>query len=101
MNSNPPPFRWDCGALLIAVKVQPRASANQWLGRAGDQFRVRITAPPVDGKANSALREFIATVFGVAVSQVELLKGDNSRIKRLRILAPRLLPEGITTPPPV
>ena len=58
----------------------------------GDHFRVRIQAPPVEGKANGALCRFLAESFGVPLSQVELLAGAQSRAKRLLIRAPRRLP---------
>jgi len=62
------------------------------------RFRVRITAPPVDGQANAHLREFLAALFGVAKSRVALLAGETGRDKRLRIIAPNRLPPGIEPP---
>lgn len=95
MSRNPPPYRWDNGHLSITVKIQPRAAANAWNGLNGDHFRVRIAAPPVDGKANDELVSFIATLFGVSRSRVELVSGDSARIKRIRILNPTKLPPDI------
>ena len=68
---------------MLAV---PNARASEVVGweddsRAGRVLRVKIAAPPVDGKANAALREFLACHFGLPKSKVVLEKGDSSRIK--------------------
>ncbi|HRD65878.1 MAG TPA: DUF167 family protein [Candidatus Competibacter sp.] len=88
-------YRWDGADLILNVRVQPRASRDEWLAPRDDRIGVRIVAPPVDGKANAHLREFLATLFGVAKSQVTLLAGETGRDKRLRIAGPRRLPPGI------
>jgi uncharacterized protein (TIGR00251 family) len=89
-------YRWDGDDLIICVHVQPRASRNEWVGPHGAGFKLRITAPPVDGKANAHVIDYLAGLFGVAKSQVELLAGETDRRKRLRIRGPRRLPPGIT-----
>ena len=61
----------------------------------GDQLKVRITAAPVDGKANAHLRRFLARLFGVPASRVELLASEQARTKRLRIRAPVRVPDVI------
>lgn len=88
-------YRWDAGDLLLSVRVQPRAKRDELLGPAGDHLRVRITAPPVEGKANEHLRGFLADLFGVLRSQVILVAGERGRIKRIRIRNPARLPQGI------
>lgn len=88
-------YRWDGSDLILNARVQPRAGRDQWLEPRGDRIWIRIAAPPVDGKANVHLRAFLATLFGVARSQVRLLAGETGRDKRLRIAAPRRLPPGI------
>lgn len=62
------------------------------VGPQGGYLKVQVTAPPVEGKANEHLRCFLALEFGVPRSRVELLKGAQGRLKRVRILAPRKLP---------
>ena len=91
-------FRWDGDDLLLEVRVQPRASRDEIVGPHGDRLKVRITAPPVDGKANTHLAKYLAKSFGVAPSAVTLEGGETGRGKRLRIRAPRELPAvtGIT-----
>lgn len=91
-------YHWDGADLILQVRTQPRASHDRWAGLLDDRFRVRITAPPVDGQANVHLREFLATLFGVAKSQVALLAGETGRDKRWRIAAPKQLPPGIEPP---
>ena len=68
---------------MLAV---PNARAGEVIGweddpRAGRVMRVKVAAPPVEGKANAALREVLAKQFGVAKSQVVLAKGSTSRVK--------------------
>lgn len=91
-------YVWDGANLILRVRVQPRASRDEWLEPRDDRFRARITAPPVDGKANAHLQLFLAELFGVAKSQVALLAGETGRDKRWRIVAPRRLPPGIDWP---
>jgi len=92
-------YVWAGADLILWLRVQPRASRDEWVGAAAAQFRVRITAPPVDGQANAHLQAFLATLFGVAKSRVTLLAGDKGRDKRWRITAPQRLPSGIAPPP--
>jgi uncharacterized protein len=70
----------------IRVLAVPNARAGEVIGweddpRAGRVLRVKVAAPPVEGKANVALREVLAKHFGVAKSQVVLAKGSTSRVK--------------------
>jgi uncharacterized protein (TIGR00251 family) len=88
-------YRWDAGDLVLSLRVQPRAKRDEVLGPAGDHLRVRITAPPVEGKANEHLRGFLADLFGVVRSQVILLAGERGRVKRVRIRDPVRLPQDI------
>lgn len=85
-------FRWDGEDLLLEIRVQPRASRDEIVGLHGGQLKVRITAPPVDGKANSHLQRYIAKAFGVAPSAVVLVGGETGREKRFRIHRPREIP---------
>ncbi|HOB62263.1 MAG TPA: DUF167 family protein [Candidatus Competibacteraceae bacterium] len=91
-------YAWDGADLILRIRVQPRASRDEWLEPRDQRFRARITAPPVDGKANAHLQRFLAELFGVAKSQVALLAGETGRDKRWRIAAPRCLPPGIDWP---
>lgn len=88
-------YRWDGPDLILQVRAQPRASRDHWDGLVADCFRVRLTAPPAEGQANTHLRRFLAELFGVPPTQVTLLAGAASRIKRLRIAAPKRWPSEI------
>jgi len=90
MNSSEPPFLATSGNdLILSVYVQPRASKNQVCGIQGEELKVRLTSPPVDGAANKLCREFFADFFEVAKSAVEIISGETSRHKRLRISGTR------------
>jgi uncharacterized protein (TIGR00251 family) len=69
------------------------------LGPQGDRLRIRLRAVPAEGKANEHLRRFLAKMFAVPKDNVELLCGATSREKRLRIRAPRALPECVPAGP--
>lgn len=73
------------GAISFEVKVVPRASKSEIAGIEGDAIKIRLQAPPVEGKANQALIKFLADALGVARSQVEIVSGHNSRKKVVRI----------------
>jgi len=88
-------YRWEGDALVLNIRVQPRASRDEIVGPLGGSLKVRITAPPVDGKANAHLIKYLAKAFGVPRARVTLLGGESGRDKRLRIDAPARLPAGI------
>lgn len=88
-------YRWDAERLHLFVRVQPKASRDEWSEVQEARVRIRITAPPVDGKANQHLVKFIAKTFGVAKSNVTIINGETGRNKHLLIESPAILPEGI------
>ncbi len=71
--------------ILLKVYLQPKSSKNEIIGSYRDGIKVKVTAPPVEGKANDALRQFLAKALGIAPSQIEILKGHHSREKTLKI----------------
>lgn len=72
-------------AVTFSVLVVPRASKNQIVGKQGDQVKIRLNAPPVDGRANEALVKFLAASLGVSQRQIEIVAGVSSRRKVVRI----------------
>ncbi len=89
-------YHWEGQVLHLFVRVQPKASRDEFADIQEDRIKVRITAPPVDGKANEHLIKFIAKTCGVAKSQVSIKSGETGRNKHLCIHAPQVLPSGIT-----
>lgn len=69
--------------VVIHLLVQPRASKNEVVGAQGDELKVRLTSPPVEGAANRLCCEYIAKRLGLAKSAVTLEAGESSRHKRL------------------
>jgi uncharacterized protein (TIGR00251 family) len=71
--------------IVLSIHLQPRASKNEVCGVHGDALKIRLTSPPVDGAANKLCREFLAGLFDVPRSSVEIISGETSRHKRVRI----------------
>jgi len=92
-------FEWRGDDLILQLRVQPKSSRDGFAEVMGEQRKLRITAPPVDGKANSHLIGFLAKQFGVAKSAVTLLSGKTGRQKRVSIRDPARLPQGIDPRP--
>ena len=69
------------GSLLVRLQVQPRAAGNGLAGLHGDALRLRLTAPPVDGKANTAVIATLAKLLGLPKSALRLKSGHQSRTK--------------------
>ncbi|TEW54571.1 YggU family protein [Psychromonas sp. RZ22] len=78
--------------LLLRLYLQPKASRDQFVGQHGEELKVSITAPPIDGKANAHLIKFLSKQFNVAKSAINVEKGTQSRHKLIRIKAPKKLP---------
>lgn len=72
--------------MLLAVKVQPRASKNELGPLLGGELKVKVTAPPVDSKANDALLHLLAQTLNIPRSSLQLAKGQTSRHKLVRIV---------------
>ncbi len=85
-------YRWQGADLVLHCHIQPRASRTDIDGLHGDRLKIRLAAPPVDGRANDQLTRYLADAFGVARSQVSLVRGETSRSKTVLIRAPQQLP---------
>jgi hypothetical protein len=71
--------------LTFTVQVQPKSSRDEIAGIHDGRLKVRISAPPVEGRANERLIEVIAKAFGVPKSNVEIIKGEHARVKTIKI----------------
>jgi len=69
----------------FAVRVQPRASRDEIAGEWGEGLKIRLNAPPVDDRANEALRRFLAASLKVPLSAVRIAAGERSRTKRVEV----------------
>jgi uncharacterized protein (TIGR00251 family) len=71
--------------IVLSLHIQPRASKNEVCGVQDNALKIRLTSPPVDGAANKLCREFLADLFKVPKSAVEIISGETSRHKRVKI----------------
>jgi uncharacterized protein len=69
----------------IQVQIQPKSSHNQIVGLHDGRLKIKIAAPPVDGKANESLIEFLAKTFKTSKSNIEILKGHTSKLKTIKL----------------
>lgn len=89
-------YRWDGDDLLIKLRVQPRAGHTGFGEPLGGALKVKLKAPPIDGRANAELVRFVADSFGVSRGAVELVRGQQGRTKQLRVKKPSRLAFGVT-----
>jgi uncharacterized protein len=73
------------GAVTFRLRVQPRASRDEVAGEHNGAIKLRISAPPVNGKANEACRRLVARLVGVSPSMVEIITGESSKDKVIRV----------------
>lgn len=73
------------GAVIFSVRVVPRASKSEVVGEIEGALKIRIAAPPIDNQANVELVKVLAKFFGVSKSRVEIVSGETSRTKQIKI----------------
>ena len=78
-------LRQDGRDWIVRLRVQPRSGRDSVGGVLDGRLRIRITAPPVDGKANLHLQRFLADWLGLARRQVQIEQGESARDKRVRL----------------
>jgi uncharacterized protein (TIGR00251 family) len=78
-------IRVQSDGVCLAIKVQPRASANKVGEPLGDELRIKVTAPPVDAAANEALVRLLAESLGCPRDHLELVRGHTSRHKIVKV----------------
>ncbi|PMK03641.1 DUF167 family protein YggU [Vibrio sp. 10N.261.55.A7] len=81
--------------IVLRLYIQPKASRDKIVGIHGDELKIAITAPPVDGKANAHLAKFLSKQFKVAKGSIQIEKGELGRHKQVRIISPALTPSHI------
>lgn len=88
-------YTFDGDDLILFLRIQPKASSNALAEIMENERKLRITAPPVDGKANKHIIALLSKMCKVAKSDIAILSGELGRTKKIRIKSPRLLPEGV------
>ena len=83
----------EASGVTFKVRVQPKASRNQVDGYSADRLRLRVTAPPQDGKANVAVITLLAETLGVPKSRLRIIRGHGSREKLVQVTS--LTPEDV------
>lgn len=72
-------------SVTLRLHIQPGAKKSELAGLHGEALKIRLAAPPVDGRANACLIAFVADRLGIAKSQISMVSGEASRAKRIRI----------------
>ena len=88
-------YRRNGDLLTLTLHVQPGAKRTEMAGLHGEALKIRLAAPPVEGRANEALLKFIADIFGVPLRQVELKQGGQSRHKVVSVTGSKVEPESL------
>ncbi len=85
-----PALRADGDGTVIRIRVVPRASRTRLAGLHGDLVKLRVAAPPVEGRANEEVVAHLADALGLRARDLALVAGDRSRTKTVRVagLAP-------------
>lgn len=82
-------------SIRLTLHIQPGAKKTEIAGEHGDALKIRLAAPPVDGKANQALLSYLAERFGVPQRQVTLKQGETSRRKVVEISGSSVSPDSL------
>jgi uncharacterized protein (TIGR00251 family) len=88
-------YRRNGDVITLTLHIQPGAKRTDVAGLHGDALKIRLAAPPIEGRANEALLKFIAEFFDVPVRQVELKQGGQSRHKVVAITGSKIEPESL------
>ena len=88
-------YRRSGDVITLTLHVQPGAKRSEIAGLHGEALKLRLAAPPVEGRANEALLKLIAELFGVPLRQVELRQGGQSRHKVVAVTGSKIEPESL------
>lgn len=88
-------YRRNADVLTLTLHVQPGAKRSEIAGLHGEALKIRLAAPPIEGRANEALLKYIAQLFDVPMRQVELRQGGQSRHKVVAIVGSKVGPESL------
>lgn len=88
-------YRRNGDELTLTLHIQPGAKRSEVVGLHGEALKIRLAAPPIEGRANEALLKFIAESFGVPLRQVALKQGGQSRHKIVAVTGSKVEPESL------
>lgn len=88
-------YRREGDNLTLTLHIQPGAKRSEVAGLHGEALKIRLAAPPIEGRANEALLRFVADSFEVPLRQVELLRGAQSRHKMVKVTGSKVEPESL------
>lgn len=91
-------FRYKDDVLTLTLHVQPGAKRCEIVGLHGDALKVKLAAPPIEGRANDALLKFLAGIFSVPLRNIELYQGGQSRHKVVAITGSTVDPLSLLSP---
>ncbi len=86
-------YRLQDEAITLTLHIQPGAKRSEIIGLHGDALKIKLAAPPIEGRANEALLRFVAELFDVPLRNVKLKQGEQSRRKVVVILGSNINPE--------
>jgi uncharacterized protein (TIGR00251 family) len=91
MNSNIPENSLNivetADGIVFCVYVQPKASRNELCGISGNELKLRLTSPPVEGAANRLCTEYLADLLGISKSRLTIIRGEKSRHKTIKAIS--------------
>lgn len=88
-------FRHNGETITLTLHVQPGAKRSEIVGLHGEALKIRLAAPPVEGRANEALLKFISALFVVPLRNTELKQGGQSRHKVVTVTGSKIEPESL------
>ena len=90
-------YRRNGEVITLTLHVQPGAKHSEITGLHGEALKIKLAAPPIEGRANDALLKFIADVFAVPLRNAELKLGGQSRHKVVAVTGSKVDPESLLT----
>jgi uncharacterized protein (TIGR00251 family) len=88
-------YRRNGETIMLTLHVQPGAKRSEIVGLHGEALKIRLAAPPIEGRANDALLKFIADLFAVPLRNIELTHGGQSRHKVVAVTGSKIEPESL------
>jgi uncharacterized protein len=88
-------YRRNGEVITLTLHVQPGAKRSEIVGMHGEALKIKLAAPPIEGRANEALLKFIADLFAVPLRNTELMQGGQSRHKVVAVIGSKVEPESL------